>query len=294
MVNESDINSGHLPTETVRYLRNVVTQSFDPSQRRIAQVVLMTSEGMSRHDVAERLGISVTTVGDLLKKFRSKGISAIGEMDRSIERAVRRSSLDSKTLDLVKGIVEARFPGYQLLALSPDGRAIKAYFCVEQGHRLRHVLVPKRPSSEFLRISGKCPVCGSLGITSKEPRYFAVLEKQERRKGVRSPDPRRLIKNLRLRARRANQTCSVTLEDMGECLAHFSSACCYCGSRDDLTVDHVVPVSHGGESRRDNILISCRRCNSSRRVKPLEEWYRSHPGFTQDRWNLIKEWIRGG
>jgi 5-methylcytosine-specific restriction endonuclease McrA len=37
--------------------------------------------------------------------------------------------------------------------------------------------------------------------------------------------------------------------------------CQYCGSRSNLTVDHVVPRSKGGESSWDNIVASCAPCN---------------------------------
>ena len=38
-------------------------------------------------------------------------------------------------------------------------------------------------------------------------------------------------------------------------------ACQYCGSRSNLTVDHVVPRSKGGVSSWDNIVASCAPCN---------------------------------
>jgi 5-methylcytosine-specific restriction endonuclease McrA len=37
--------------------------------------------------------------------------------------------------------------------------------------------------------------------------------------------------------------------------------CQYCGSRGNLTVDHVLPRSKGGESSWDNIVTSCAPCN---------------------------------
>jgi 5-methylcytosine-specific restriction endonuclease McrA len=37
--------------------------------------------------------------------------------------------------------------------------------------------------------------------------------------------------------------------------------CQYCGARSNLTVDHVVPRSKGGESSWENIVASCAPCN---------------------------------
>lgn len=38
-------------------------------------------------------------------------------------------------------------------------------------------------------------------------------------------------------------------------------ACQYCGSRSNLTVDHVIPRSKGGGSSWENIVASCAPCN---------------------------------
>jgi hypothetical protein len=44
-----------------------------------------------------------------------------------------------------------------------------------------------------------------------------------------------------------------------------SGACVKCGSKEDITIDHIVPVSQGGSSRYGNLQTLCRRCNSSKR-----------------------------
>jgi len=38
--------------------------------------------------------------------------------------------------------------------------------------------------------------------------------------------------------------------------------CLHCGSRNDLTVDHIVPVSRGGSDFLSNLQTLCRPCNS--------------------------------
>ena len=43
--------------------------------------------------------------------------------------------------------------------------------------------------------------------------------------------------------------------------ARDSWTCQYCGSRSNLTVDHVVPRSKGGTSSWENIVASCAPCN---------------------------------
>lgn len=44
-------------------------------------------------------------------------------------------------------------------------------------------------------------------------------------------------------------------------LARDGYTCQYCGSRKDLTIDHVVPRWAGGPHTWDNLVTCCRRCN---------------------------------
>ncbi len=38
--------------------------------------------------------------------------------------------------------------------------------------------------------------------------------------------------------------------------------CAYCGSKDNLTIDHIIPLSRGGTNREDNLQCLCRDCNN--------------------------------
>ena len=47
-------------------------------------------------------------------------------------------------------------------------------------------------------------------------------------------------------------------------------SCQYCGSKRDLTFDHLVPRSHGGETTWDNIVTACSSCNVKKGGKLLK------------------------
>jgi 5-methylcytosine-specific restriction endonuclease McrA len=48
--------------------------------------------------------------------------------------------------------------------------------------------------------------------------------------------------------------------------------CSYCGKRsDDLTADHIIPLSRGGTHTLDNIVVVCRSCNSRKGERTLGE-----------------------
>lgn len=51
--------------------------------------------------------------------------------------------------------------------------------------------------------------------------------------------------------------------------------CQYCGARDDLTFDHVVPRSKGGQTTWDNVVAACSPCNlkkGDRLPREVEMW----------------------
>ena len=48
--------------------------------------------------------------------------------------------------------------------------------------------------------------------------------------------------------------------------------CKYCGQENSFHCDHVVPRSRGGTSIPENLVASCKSCNSSKKDRPLSEW----------------------
>ena len=66
--------------------------------------------------------------------------------------------------------------------------------------------------------------------------------------------------------------------------------CAYCGSTDNLTIDHIVPRSKGGPDFTKNCLCACHSCNQDKSHTPWEEWYSSQEFFSMQRYNKIKDW----
>jgi len=52
-----------------------------------------------------------------------------------------------------------------------------------------------------------------------------------------------------------------------------SGQCIYCGSKKDLSVDHLIPRARGGPESGDNAVTACKACNSSRGDKGIYEWF---------------------
>ena len=51
--------------------------------------------------------------------------------------------------------------------------------------------------------------------------------------------------------------------------------CYYCHKRfgkDQMTMDHIVPISRGGKSRKGNIVAACKECNNRKKYLLPLEW----------------------
>ncbi len=48
--------------------------------------------------------------------------------------------------------------------------------------------------------------------------------------------------------------------------------CAFCGSKENLTTDHLVPRNRGGDDSADNLVLACKSCNASRGDKGIFEW----------------------
>lgn len=52
--------------------------------------------------------------------------------------------------------------------------------------------------------------------------------------------------------------------DVRDILIKDDTVCVFCGSKNRLSVDHIVPVSKGGQNSIDNLQVLCRPCNSKK------------------------------
>lgn len=55
--------------------------------------------------------------------------------------------------------------------------------------------------------------------------------------------------------------------------------CNYCGSNDNLALDHIFPKKYGGLDDAENLIFACRTCNSSKGKKDLIEWMNTREHF---------------
>lgn len=78
-----------------------------------------------------------------------------------------------------------------------------------------------------------------------------------------NPDKRTEYANRRRTWKLHNGRNDLTSEEI-KLLKESFPFCVYCGTDKDLTIDHIVPLSKGGENTFGNCTIACRSCNASK------------------------------
>lgn len=71
----------------------------------------------------------------------------------------------------------------------------------------------------------------------------------------------------------------------------WNNECAYCGSEENLTLDHVIPLSNGGLDITQNIVCCCRDCNHDKSHNKLEDWFMKKYFFSYERYGKILEWM---
>ena len=67
--------------------------------------------------------------------------------------------------------------------------------------------------------------------------------------------------------------------------------CAYCGSAENLTLDHVVPQCKGGEDITRNIVCCCHSCNQSKGHEHWKLWYVQQDFYNENNFSKIEDWI---
>lgn len=77
-------------------------------------------------------------------------------------------------------------------------------------------------------------------------------------------------KEQRRRARKRNaKTFRVTRKDTARLL---NGPCFYCGSKGEITLDHIIPLIKGGDHSVGNLVGACKACNSHKQGRFVTQW----------------------
>jgi len=72
---------------------------------------------------------------------------------------------------------------------------------------------------------------------------------------------------------------------------NWGNQCAYCGSKTELTLDHIKPRTLGGLDVSRNVVCACRKCNADKGHEDFIFWYFQQPFFTEERFNAVMSWM---
>lgn len=78
------------------------------------------------------------------------------------------------------------------------------------------------------------------------------------------------VNKANYRARRIGVRGCLTHQDVVETYERAGFACECCGSTENLSIDHVIPMSKGGPNTKHNLQILCRSDNSKKSKKAID------------------------
>lgn len=78
------------------------------------------------------------------------------------------------------------------------------------------------------------------------------------------------LKSSRRRAKiKQRETFLITDKELNRL---YNNPCSHCGATEDITLDHIIPVSRGGRHSIGNLQSLCLSCNSSKNSRTIMEW----------------------
>lgn len=108
----------------------------------------------------------------------------------------------------------------------------------------------------------------------------------------------RLYHRSKSKRRKAQQRGSTALmlspDQLWRRWVEFDHCCAYCGTNGDLHMEHVIPISKGGEHHLGNIVPACQSCNYSKSKNDARIWYGAQPFFSEQRWRRIQTALAKG
>lgn len=85
----------------------------------------------------------------------------------------------------------------------------------------------------------------------------------------RNPESRRHYENKRRTLKKNNGVYEISLKETKKIA---SMPCSNCQKSDNITIDHILPLSRGGRHSIGNLQPLCFSCNSSKGTKTMMEW----------------------
>ncbi len=101
-----------------------------------------------------------------------------------------------------------------------------------------------------------------------------VARAATRRWNQEHPEAKRLSESKRKATKLGNGVFTILPKEINKLL---SDTCNNCGTYNNITLDHIIPISRGGRHSIGNLQPLCGSCNSSKNAKTIMEWRINEP-----------------
>lgn len=107
-----------------------------------------------------------------------------------------------------------------------------------------------------------------------------------------------IMKKEQRARKRAATIHKLSNRDIQKLLKFFKHSCAYCNERFlknskgkyQYHLDHVQPLSKGGNHTLYNLVPACQKCNTSKNAFDMKKWYRNKPFYSIDNELRILKW----
>lgn len=138
--------------------------------------------------------------------------------------------------------------------------------CLERRRFSRRAeAIPNRESA--VEVAYWCRYCGGWHLGTEKPKWSALKPSRARKEkpvDVKLPPPKKV--------KRRGKSSGPWPEKREAVFWRDNHTCVYCGSKENLTIDHALPVSRGGGNLMGNLLTACQWCNGKKGSRTVEEF----------------------
>ena len=149
--------------------------------------------------------------------------------------------------------------------------------CSKCNERLEIKKFRERPNGGFYSVCRKCENKYNKHYRKANPEIYKANHS---------------ITEQRRRERTKNVISNFTNTDWKKCKEFFNNECAYCGRKlKNLTQDHFIPLSKGGNYTKDNIVPACRNCNCRKHNKDFNTWYKEQKFYSEEKESKIINYL---
>ena len=228
----------------------------------LEELTLLLDEYGSLYKISKEIGYSRTSLRQQWLSLNCKCISCTNTLDKEgliCSKCLKNSNDNTSNSQPIKK------------------ECIKCFDIIERKHEQSNLSWGKKNT---------CDVCIKLTTVKCSNEHYKLNKKAklERGKTQESKDyqkvyrkskigiTKKTISNAKRRALKrttASENINSYIETM---LNNPEKVCRYCEHSDNLTIEHILPLSRGGTHSEDNVDLACKSCNSSKGSKTETEY----------------------